>query len=40
LAAVDATFPLVTASLTLEIPDDPDDMDWKSMQALALSLES
>jgi hypothetical protein len=40
LAAVDATFPLVTASLTLEIPDDPDDMDWQSMQRIALSLDS
>ena len=37
LAALDATFPLQTASLTLSI-DDPDDMSWNDMQQLAASL--
>jgi len=37
LRAVDATFPLQTASMTLSI-DDPDDMSWNDMQQLAVSL--
>lgn len=39
LAVLDATFPLQAASLTLS-STDPEDMDWKSMQEMAISLLS
>ena len=38
LAAVDATFPLQSGTIELSISDDPNSMDWKSMQELAASL--